>query len=66
MSTRGYRTMLRIESFAKCQGCSLCIVLVPGLRLQTDPCMAYDLLLRVATTVVRKIACTNTWHVSEA
>ena len=41
MSRRGYRTMLRIESFARCQGCVLCIVLVPGLRLQTDPYMPY-------------------------
>ena len=32
--------MFRIESFPSCQGCSLFIVSVPGLQLQTGPCMA--------------------------
>ena len=49
MSRMGYRTMFRSESFPSCQGCSLCIVKAPGLRLQTGPCMPYGLRLRVAT-----------------
>ena len=56
---KGYRTMLRDESFPSCQGCGLCIVPAPGLCLQIGPCSALWPLVAGCHTIENEIKTTE-------